>query len=191
MAGDTDNVRIWVGADVYVAPVGTTAPTDTTTALAAAFTALGLLSDDGMTETREEEVTDHYAYGGTLVRTTRSKHKRTITVTALEDNDIVFDLVNPGSTATTSAGPTPPAGTTTRTVKVPSAPNPKAFVLELSDGTITKRRHIARGEVIDVGDVSISDNEMAMYELTINIYPASDGTLYTDITDDPGATAVA
>lgn len=181
MAGDTDNVRIWVGADVYVAPVGSTAPTDTTTALDAAFEALGLLSDDGMTESREDEITDHYAYGGTLVRTTRSKHKRTITVTALEDNDVVFGLVNPGSSASTVTG------TTTRTVKVPSEPNPKAFVIELTDGAITKRRVIPRGEVVDVGDVSISDDEMAMYELTITVYPASDGTLYTDITDDPGA----
>ena len=188
MAGDTDNPRIWVNADVYVGDVGSTAPTDVTTALDAAFEALGLLSDDGMTESREDESTDHYAYGGILVRTTRSKHKRTITVTALEDNPVVFDLVNPGSTASTSAGPTPPAGVTTRTVKVPQ-PDPKAFVLELVDGDVTKRRHIARGEVVAVGDVQISDNEMTMYELTINIYPASDGTLYTDITDDTQAAA--
>ena len=181
MAGDVDNPRIWVNADVYVGPVGSTAPTDTTTALDVAFEALGLLSDDGMTESREQESTDHYAHGGILVRTTRSKHKRTIVVTALEDNPVVFDLVNPGSSAVTVTG------TTTRTVKTPSEPNPKAFVLELVDGTVTKRRHIARGEVVDVGDISISDNEMTMYELTINIYPASDGTIYTDITDDAQA----
>jgi hypothetical protein len=181
MAGDIDNPRIWVNADVYVGDVGSTGPTDTTTALDAAFDALGLLSDDGMTESREQESTDHYAHGGILVRTTRSKHKRTIVVTALEDNPVVFDLVNPGSDAATTTG------TTTRTVKVPSDPNPKAFVLELVDGDVTKRRHIPRGEVVEVGDIAISDNEMTMYELTINIYPASDGTLYFDITDDEQA----
>lgn len=186
MAGDVANPRIWVNADVYVAPVGTTAPTDVTTAWAAAWDALGLLSEDGMTETREEESTDHYAWGGILVRTTRSKHKRTFTVTALEDNPTVWGLVNPGSTATTSAGPTPPAGVTTRQVYVPG-PDPRAFGLELVDGDITKRRVIPRGEVVAVGDVTISDNEMAMYELTINVYPDGAGVLYIDITDDPQA----
>lgn len=183
MAGDTANPRIWLNADVYVAPVGTTAPTDIATALNAAYKAVGLLSEDGMTESREEDITDHFAWGGVLVRTTRSKHKRTITVTVLEDNLVVFDLVNPGSTAATVTG------VTTRTVKVPTT-NPKAMVLQLVDGTVTKRRAIPKCEVVEVGDVTLSDSEMAMYELTINIYPAADGTLYKDITNDPQAAVV-
>lgn len=180
MAGDIANPRIWLNADVYVAPTGTTGPTDTTTALNVAFEPLGLLGEDGMTESRDEDVTDHYAYGGILVRTTRSKHKRTVKVTALEDNPIVFDLKNPGS-GTATAG-----GVTTRTVKVPTT-NPKAFVLQLVDGDITKRRYIPTGEVVEVGDEAISDDEMAMVELTINVYPDASGVLYYEITDDPQA----
>lgn len=180
MAGDTANPRIWVNADVYVGPTGSTAPTDTTTALNAAFEAVGLLSEDGMTEAREDEVTDHYAWGGILVRTTRSKHKRTFTFTCLEDNPVVFGLVNPGSSALTTTG------ITTRTITVPE-PDPRMFVLHFVDGDIIKRRVIPRGEVIEVGDVTYSDAEMAMYEVTVNIYPDGSGVLYTDITDDPQA----
>lgn len=179
MAGDVSNPRIWVNADVYVAPVGTTAPTDLTTAWAAGWEPLGLLSEDGLTESREEESTDHYAWGGILVRTTRSKHKRTFTVTALEDNAAVFGVVNPGSTAVTATG------VTTRTVKVPT-PDVRAFGFEFLDGDIVKRRIIPRGEVVAVGDVTFLDNELAAYELTINVYPVN-GVLYTDLTDDPQA----
>src|SRR5690348_2268625 len=100
MAGDPANPRIWVGADVYVAPLGSTAPTDVTTVLNASFVAIGLLSDDGITESRDQDSTDHYAYGGQLVRTSRSKFKRTFEVTAIEDNKTVWQLLNPGSTAT-------------------------------------------------------------------------------------------
>lgn len=182
MAGDVDAPRIWTGADVYVAPTGTTAPTDTTTALAAGWEALGLLSDDGASESRDEDSTDHYAWGGVLVRTTRSKHKRTIVVTALEDNDTVFKLVNPGSTSATATG------TTTRVVKVPT-PDPRAFVFELVDGDVTLRRHIAKGEVVSVGDVTLAESDLTAFELTINVYPAADGTLYTDITDSTTAAA--
>lgn len=179
--GDTENPRIWVNADVYVAPVGTAGPTDIATGLNAAFEALGLLSEDGMTEGREQEQTDHYAHGGILVRTTKSKHKRTMVVTALEDNPVVFKLANPGSTAA-SVG-----GVTTRTVKIPNQPDPRAFVLELVDGDVTRRRHIPRGEVTEVGEVTIADDEMEMHELTITIYPDANDVLYYDITDDPQA----
>lgn len=181
MAGDVANPRIWAGADVYVAPVGSTAPTNVATAWAAAWDALGLLDGEaGMTESRSEDQVDHFAWGGVLVRTTRSKHKRTITVTALEDNLIVFGLVQPGSTAATATG------ITTRTVKVPTT-DPRAFGIELVDGTIIKRRVIPRGEIVAVNDISLNDADMAVFELTINIYPDAAGVLYIDITNDPQA----
>jgi len=180
MAGDIDNPRIWEGADLYAAPVGSTAPVDLTTAWAEAWEPAGLLSEDGMSESRDQDSADHYAWGGILVRTTRSKHKRTITVTCLEDNLVVFGLVNPGSTATTTTG------VTKRIVKVPTT-DPRAFGLELTDGAITKRRVIPKGEITEVAEVALSDSEMTAYALTITIYPAADGTLYIDLTDDPQA----
>lgn len=179
MAGDTNNPRIWNDADVSVAPVGTPGPTDIATALDAAFDSLGLLSEDGMTSTREREETDHYAYGGILVRTTRTKHKEQFTVTCLESTPAVFDLVNPGSSAVEAAG------VTTRTVQVPNTPNPKSVVLELLDGGITRRRHIPSCEVTDIGEVQLTDNEMEAYELTFTIYPDANGVTYYDISDDP------
>lgn len=180
MAGDTDNPRLWEGADLYVAPVGTTAPTDVATPWAVAWKAAGLLSEDGASESRDQDSTDHYAWGGILVRTTKSKHKRQIKVTCLEDNLVVFGLTNPGSTAATAAG------VTTRTVKVPKS-DPRSFGLELRDGEVTKRRLLPKGEVEEVGEVTLSDSELQAFELTITIYPAADGTLYLDITDDPQA----
>lgn len=180
MAGDTDNPRIWLLGDVFVAPVGTTAPTTVSAALDDAFDALGLLSEDGLTESRDEDSTDHYAWGSILIRTVRSKHKRTFKVTALEDNPVVFDLVNPGSTATTASG------VTTRTVKVPTS-NPKAFVIQTKDGAVTRRRAIAKGEVTEVGDIVSAEGDIEGKELTITVYPSSAGVLYTDITDDAQA----
>lgn len=181
MAGDVANPRIWENADVYVAPLGTTAPADTTTALTTAFKALGLLSEsDNLVEHRDEDSTDHYAYGNILVRTKRSKHKRTFILTALEDNPTVWGLVNPGSTATSTTG------MTTRVTKVPVS-NPQAFLIQVKDGGVTKRRMVKRGEVTAVDDVTFSDSDMQGYKLTITVYPDSSGVLYTDITDDPQA----
>lgn len=180
MAGDVANPRLWEGADLYTAPLGSTAPTDLITAWDVAWTPVGLLSEDGASEARDEDSTDFFAWGGKLIRTKRSKHKRSISVTCLEDNLVVFGIVNPGSSAVTTTG------VTTRTVKVPTQ-DVRAFAMELTDGGITKRRIIPRGEVTEVGEVPLSDSELTAYELTITIYPASDDTLYIDITDDPQA----
>lgn len=184
MAGDIDNPRIWLNADVWVGPLTSVAPTDVTTAMTtvdADWEALGLLSqDDGMTETRDQDLTDHYAWGNILVRTTRAKVKFSFQVTALEDNPVVFDLVYPGSTALTQLG------VTTRTVKVPTV-NRKSFCFELVDGDITSRRYIPTGEVTEVADISINDSDMAAKQITISVYPDGNGVTWYDITNDPQA----
>lgn len=182
MAGSPDNPRLWLGADLWVAPLGTELPAALSDPMTKvdAWKAVGLLSEDGASESRDEDSNDFYAWGGKLIRTQRSKHKRTITITALEDNPVVFDLVNPGSSAATSGD------VTTRTVKVPKS-QIQSFVLELHDGDITKRRHIPRGEVTEVGEVTLSESDLQAYELTVTIYPDADDVLYLDVTDDPQA----
>ncbi len=181
MSGDVSNPRVWEGADAYVAPLGTTPPTDVGTEWGAAWLPLGLLSQDGMTESREQNVVDHYAWGK-YVRTTKNQHKRSITVTCLEDGLAVFGLVNPGSETKTDEN-----GLTTRTIKTPPGKDVRAFGLETRDGNITTRRIIPRGEVVGVGEVVYSEAAMTAYELTITIYADEEDILYYDLTDDPQA----
>lgn len=179
MSGNTANPRVWLNGSVFAGAVGSTAPTDISTALNAAFKDLGLLSEDGTEEVHENDQAEFYARGGILVRSVLSKDKVTIKVTCLEDNQFVFPLVNPGSTQSTTTG------VTTRSVKV-KTPNPMAFVIVDTDGGYTRRKAIAKGEVIEVGP-QIAGPEMTMRELTIVIYPSAAGVLYTEITDDPAA----
>lgn len=183
MSGSVANPRIWEGADAYVAPLGTTPPVDVTAAWATPWKSLGLLSEDGASESREQDSADHFAWGGVLVRTTRSKFKRSMKITCLEDNPNVFALVNPGSTAATVTT------LTTRTIKNPTRV-PQAFGLETRDGIVTRRRVITRGEVTEIGEVKLADSDMTAYEITITIYPDSNGVLYTDLTNDAQAVAV-
>lgn len=180
MAGSISNPRVWLGADVYVAPVGTTAPTDTTTAFSATWKAIGLMAEDGLTEGNANTTTTLFAWGGILIRNVKSKHVRTFKVIALEDNATLFALINPGSSEALASG------VTTRTVKVPST-NPQAFALEFKDGAITKRILIPRAEITDVGDTKYSDTAIASHELTITVYPTAAGVLFSELTDDAQA----
>ncbi|MFE0447342.1 phage tail tube protein [Streptomyces fungicidicus] len=180
MSGNTANPRLWEGADLWTAPLGTALPTDLVTEMTTvpAWEAVGLLSEDGASESRDEDSSDFYAWGGKLVRVKRSKHKRTITVTCLEDNLVVFGLVNPGSEVTTVNG------VNTRKIKIPKSEK-VAFCLELQDGDITRRRFIPTGEVTNVGEVALSDSALQAFELTITIFPDADDVLYHDIDNDP------
>jgi hypothetical protein len=179
MAGDATKAALWQNADVYIAPIGTAAPTDVATAWGAGWEAVGLLDGaEGFTESRDQETSEHFAWGGVLVKKTKSKHKRTLKFVALEDNDVVFDLVNPGSTRTTDAT----TGLITSKVVIPQGAE-FAIGFETRDGSKVRRRIVKRAEVDEVGEVKAGEEDPEVYEVTVLIYPESDNTLYTDLQD--------
>jgi hypothetical protein len=181
MAGNADNTVLFGGADVYIAPENTAGPDDTVTAWAAAWKAVGLLDgDDGITESRDGDSSEHYAWGGQLYRTTKSKHKRTFKFIALEDNDTTFALVNPGSTRVSATG------VRTSTIKVPTTER-FGIGFELRDGDRIKRRIIKHAEVQDIAEIKESESDPTVFEITVVVYPEADGTLYTTVEDDPTA----
>lgn len=184
MAGTADNTAIWLGADVYIAPEKTAGPTSVGSAWAAAWQPVGLLDgEDGITESREGDSTEHYAWGGILYRRTNSKHKRTFKFIALEDNAVTFGLVNPGSTRTTTSG------TRTAKIKAPVAGTRFAVGFEVRDGAKVKRRFALSAEVIEVAEIKESETEPTVFEITVVVFPEADGTLYTVIENDPAVPA--
>lgn len=181
--GNTKNTTLWQGADVFIAPEGTSGPQDVTTEWASAWELVGLLDgEEGFTEERDQDTNEHYAWGGILYRRTTSKHKRTFKFVALEDNDVVFKLVNPGSTRSSSLG------LTSSTVKVPVTER-FAVGMELRDGDRTKRRIIGHAEVSEVGEIKESEEDPTVFEITVMIFPEADGTLYETFETDPNYVA--
>jgi len=180
MAGDAKNTSLWQGADVYIAPENTVGPTDVTSVWAAGWSLVGLLDGaEGFVEGRDGDTSEKYAWGGILFRRTASKHKRTFKFVALEDNPTVFQLVNPGSERTASSG------LRTATIKVPTVGDRFAIGFELRDGNRTKRRTALSAEVQEVGEIKEGEEDPTVYEITVVIFPESDGTLYTTVETDP------
>lgn len=174
MSGDTANADLWTGADVFISddPATATIPADVTAAWAVDWAAAGLLDGaEGFVESRDNDSNEFYAWGGVLVKKTKSKHKRTIKFVALEDNDTVFALVNPGSSRTTATG------LTTGTIKVPQSVE-FAIGLEVRDGDTVKRRVCKRAEVETVADIKEGEEDLTVYEITVTLYPEADGTIW-------------
>ena len=175
MAKDAEKTRSLVGYTVSVADVGSTLPTDNTSALPVAFTEIGYISDGGFTRGRTGDVTELFDAAGAKVRTFRSKTARTFKFVALEDNDTRRALEEPGMTSSTSGG------MTSRTVK-DASPARKVVVLTLEDTTVNGDPYVDRivipvGEFVP-GDAVRVDGEVEGVEFTVTTIKQSDGTHY-------------
>lgn len=181
MTGNAKNTNLWQNADVYIAPENTVGPTTVTAAWAAEWKLVGLLDGaEGFTEAREQETSEKYAWGGVLFKRTSGKFKRTFKFVALEDNETTFALVNPGSTRATATG------VRTATIKTPTVGARFAIGFELKDGARTKRRFARMAEVQEIGEIKESEEDPTVFEITVVIFPETNGTLYTTIETDPG-----
>ena len=84
---DTKNVttsKPKIGGAVYRAPVGTTLPTDATTALNEAFVGLGYISEDGLTNANSPDGDKIKAWGGDTVYTYQKEKDDTFQFKLLE-----------------------------------------------------------------------------------------------------------
>jgi hypothetical protein len=164
MAGNVDAASLWADADVMVAPLETAIPTDAGTAFGVGWELVGLLDgDQGFTQSRSEDSSEHFAWGGILVRTSRRNFRLSVSFTALEDNETTRDLIWPGSTATSLVVPRP--------AKV-------MIAFEMREGDKVKRLITANyAEVTVSGDITDSESSLTQYPLTATIYP--------DATTDP------
>jgi len=180
--GLTDSVRAWDIADVYTAPTGSTAPTDTTTALNAAFVNMGLMDEEQMTWTRNVDRNELRSMGGRMVRVKRQAQSMQFSFTPLENSHEVFLRANPGSSAATATG------ITTRTFKSQTTAL-RAMVLHLVEGSIRSRLWIPSCEIFSDGDRTIGPEDKYKTPMTVVVYPGTADILMYEITDDVAAAA--
>lgn len=153
-----------LGAAVHVAPVGTTLPTDATTALDAAFKALGYASEDGLTNSNTPESDTVKAWGGDTVLTLLTSKDDTFNLTLIEALNVdVLKLVygddNVSGTIETGI-----------TIKANSADlQEHSFVFDMiMNGGVLKRIVLPQAKVSEVGDITYSDSAAVGYETTLH-----------------------
>jgi hypothetical protein len=180
--GAPTSIRSYDLAVVYTAPIGTAAPTDTTTALNVAFLSLGLLSEDGVTRTMNVDRAELKSLGGSVVRAKRTSQSVQYKFRILENIHEAFLRANPGSTDVTTTG------ITTRTYKLHVAA-PRAMVIHCVEGSIITRFWMPSVELFSDGDQKLAPTDMAGKDMTTYIYGDSAGIFHYEITDDPAAAA--
>lgn len=159
---------------IWVAPKGSTLPTDTATALDAAFKCLGYCSDDGLTNSTDLESETIKAWGGDTVLTIQTSKDDRFGFTLIEIlNEDVLKFVY-GSTnvsGTLSTGLT----VTANNADVEEV----AIVIDMimRDNT-AKRIVIPDCKISEFGDVVYSDSEAVGYETTVTCMPDSSGNTH-------------
>lgn len=163
-----------VGGAIFAAPVGTTLPTDATTALNSAFKDIGYASEDGVTNTNAPESDSIKAWGGdtvlTLMTGREDKYNFTlIEATNLDALKVVYGASNVTGTLSTGIAIAANAGDL----------GEHSFVIEmvLKDNAV-KRVVIPRGRVSNVGEISYTDSDAVGYQTEITCETDSNGNTH-------------
>jgi len=160
-----------VGGAIYRAPLGSTLPTDATSALDAAFVNVGYISDAGLVNSNSPTSENVKAWGGDIVLSTLTEKPDTFKFTLIEamtaealkavygDDNVSGDL---------TAG---------LTVNANSTQQPDcAWVIDMVfKNDVVKRIVIPAAGVSAVGDVTYADGSAVGYETTISALPNGDG----------------
>jgi hypothetical protein len=159
---------------IWVAPKGSTLPTDTATTLDAAFKCLGYCSDDGLTNSTDLESETIKAWGGDTVLTIQTSKEDRFGFTLIEVlNEDVLKFVY-GSTnvsGTLSTGLT----VTANNADVEEV----AIVIDMiMRDNSAKRIVIPDCKISEFGDVVYSDSEAVGYETTVTCMPDSSGNTH-------------
>lgn len=156
---------------IYVAPAGTTPPTDSSTALAAAFKALGYISEDGVTNSNSPSATPIKAWGGDTVYVTNDGRPDDWKFKAIEYlNEEVLKLTW-GDDNVTGALTT---GLTVMTNNKPLGEHVIVIDMVHRNGVL-ERVVIPKGTVTAVGDLVYQSTSVTAPDLTISAAPDSAG----------------
>lgn len=176
MATDSSLVEVAATGAVYMSTVGAVAPTNATAAWSTAWGELGFISEDGVTENPTMDNEEIKAWqSGAIVRRVITGSGLELSWTSIETNLRTLDLFYPGSVLTAVTGP--PAETKLD-IKLPVA-TPKAFGLDVVDGTKRIRFVCPKGAIIDRGEVTYANGSAIGYQYTINVEPDASNLLAT------------
>ena len=165
-----------ISGAVYRAPLGTALPTDATTALSSAYVGLGFVSEDGLENENELEVSEIKAWGSVIVYRSLDGLTDNFKLTLIESKNVnVLKAVYGDSNVTVDG-----SGNVHVAVKAED-PVEAVWVFELAlRGGIAKRIVISDGAITARDTITYNDSDAIGYGVTISAYPDSNGKTHDE-----------
>lgn len=164
-----------VGGAMSRAPLGTTLPTDPTTALNEAFVAVGYISEDGLTNTNSPESDSIKAWGGDTVLTDQTEKSDTFAFTLIEslNSEVLKTVYGDDNVTVESSSEMITVKANTKELEA------QCWVVDMvMTGGKKKRIVIPNGKVSEIGDIVYTDGDAVGYELTIAAFPDTSGNTH-------------
>lgn len=160
---------------IWVAPLGTTVPTDATTELASAFVGLGYLSEDGLTEPASFEPGDDIvAAGGDTVAQADPTFSKSWSGTCIEALNVDLLKVAYGSAnVTVTSAAESKDGTITVKEQAGDLEHHVIVIDEALKGGRKRRNVMADATFLITGDITHVHTALVNFEFTINAYPTA------------------
>lgn len=174
-AANVSTGRPNIAGGVYVAPKGTTLPTDATTALDIAFNCLGYVSEDGLENSNDLTMSDIKEWGGAIVYRSLTEMIDNFSLTLIESENIDVLKAVYGSDNVKDNN-----GTIEVEVKTED-PEEMVWVFELSlRGNKKKRIVVPDGAVTSRETISYTAEDAIGYGITVSAYPDADGSTHKE-----------
>lgn len=152
-----------LGGAIFVAPTGSTLPTDATTELDSAFKSLGFVSADGLTNNRSFNSTEIKEWGGSTVLTMEGEKTDNFGFELIEilNVDVLKEVYGESNvTGTLETG---------ITVKATAEQRPnRSWVIDMvMRNNVLKRIVIPVGSISELAEMSYKSDEVSGYGVTI------------------------
>jgi len=164
-----------ISGSVFVAPRTATIPTDATTPLGPEYDCLGYVSEDGLSNANELDVSEVKAWGGIIVYRSLSGMDDTFGLALIESEnvDVLKNVYG-------DANVTEDDGAISIEVKAED-PQEKIWVFELAlRGGKVKRIVIPDGAITSRDEISYNDEDPVAYGITVSAYPDATGSTHKE-----------
>lgn len=160
---------------IWVAPLGTTVPTDATAELSTAFVGLGYLSEDGLTEPASLTAGDDIvAAGGDTVAQADPTFSKTWTGTCIEAlNEDLLKVAYGSTNVTVTPATENKDGAITVKEQAGDVEHHVIVIDEILKGGRKRRNVMADATFLITGDISHVHTALVNFEFTINAYPTA------------------
>lgn len=170
-----------VTGGIWHAPLGSTLPTDATSALDAAFVGLGYVGEDGLTEAAERTTDKIKAWGGDTIKVVQTDFSATFSWSFAEATNGEALKVVYGEDNVTVVGNAIEIGVSSD--QLPHA----CYVFEMQDGDNRMRIVVPDGQITEVGEITYTDGGIVLYQVTLEAFKDETGKQYYKYLENEGS----